>query len=226
VWPYGRIGDTSADFALARRTYFARPNKYEPDWSFDGVDAARLGLGDEVRHAMVAISNRYQTYINGFNSFGGQNGEFYAEQSAQVALALQEALVQDYDGTIRVAPAVPAEWDFDGSVSVRGGTRVEVQTRKGKAVGVGLEVKTTHRMRLRNPWPGKSARVTVAVSGRRVPVVMRGDVLEFAARGGVTYRVDCVGETGPDGYAPIGGVVATSSKRLGAARIGLGRAAQ
>jgi alpha-L-fucosidase 2 len=226
VWPYGRIGDTSADFALARQTYFARPNKYEPDWNFDGVDAARLGLGEEVRHALVAITSRFQTYINGFNSFGGQNGEFYVEQSAQVTLALQEALVQDYDGTIRVALAVPPEWDVDGSVSVRGGTRVEVQTRKGKAVAVGLEVKTAQRIQLRNPWPGKPTRVMVGASGKRMPVVVKGDVLEFAALAGETYRVVCVGNVEPDGYAPIDGDLAMSPKRLGAARIGLGRVAQ
>jgi alpha-L-fucosidase 2 len=223
VWPYDRIGDTSPDFALARQTYFARPNKYQPDWSFDGVDAARLGLGDEVRRALVAITSRYQTYINGFNSFGGQNGEFYAEQSAQVALALQEALVQDYDGTIRIAPAVPADWDFDGSVSVRGGTRVEVQTRKGTAIAVGLEVKSAQQIRLRNPWPGREVWVTVAASGKGLPVVTSGDLIEFAALAGVTYRVDYVGDGGHEGFAPIGGVPAAAPKHLGPVHIGLAR---
>jgi alpha-L-fucosidase 2 len=231
VWPYGRIGDTSADFTLARQTYFARPNKWYPDWSFDGVDAARLGLGDEVRKALVAITGRYQTYINGFNSFSGQNAEFYVEQSAQVALAVQEALVQDYDGTIRIAPAVPTTWDFDGSVSVRGGTRVDVQTRKGTAVAVGLEVKRAQQMRVRNPWPGRVVRVTVAAKGTRVRIAVTGDLIEFAALAGVTYRIDCAGDSGGqdvaghESYASIGGSPATFPKHLGPVHIGLGRLA-
>ncbi len=224
VWPYGRIGDKSPDFELARRTYFARPNKYFPDWSFDGVDAARLGLGDEVQRALVKITGRFQTYVNGFNSFSGQNGEFYVEQSAQVALALQEALVQDYDGTIRIAPAVPSAWDVDGSVTVRGGTRVEVQTEKGRAVTVGLEVKAGGPVKLRNPWPGEEARVVVAASEQQVPVVIRGDVLEFAARAGVTYRVEGAPALREEGFVPVGGDVATSPKYLGKVQIGLERA--
>jgi hypothetical protein len=226
VWPYGRIGDTSPDFALARATYLARPNKHDPDWSFDGVDAARLGLGDDVRQALIAITSRYQNYINGFNSFGRPNGEFYVEQSAQVALALQEALVQDYDGTIRIAPAAPASWDFDGSVSVRGGTRVDVQTRKRIAIAVGLEVKSAQQIQLKNPWPGKTVGVTVATNGTRVPFVAKGDVIEFAARADTTYRIDCDGVTKQEQFEPIGGTPAATPKQLGPVHIGLAQTAQ
>jgi hypothetical protein len=226
VWPYEQIGDRSPLFALARRTYAARPNKYSPDWSFDAVDAARLEMGDEVRKALVTITKRYQGYINGFNEFNGKNGEFYVEQSAMTALALEEALVQDYDGTIRIAPAVPTAWDVDGRVTVRGGTVVDVQVRQGKAVTVGIEAKTAQRLTVRNPWPGQPVRLAEARSGKalRVEPVGADEVLRFRAMAGMVYRLEPAGQEG--GFAPITGSPATAAKVLGPVQIGLGPAAR
>jgi hypothetical protein len=226
VWPYEQIDDASPLFEMERRTYAARPNKYNVDWSFDAVDAARLGMGDEVRTALIAITKRYQGYINGFNDFNGKNGEFYVEQSAMTALALQEALVQDYDGTIRIAPAVPAGWDFDGRVSVRSGTKVDVQVRKGRPVTVGFEIKTAQRLKVRNPWPGEAVRIVDARDGMELRSEASGDgasaVIAFKARAGTVYRMEPVGQV-DGGFAAITGQPADSAKVLGQAQIGLGR---
>jgi hypothetical protein len=228
VWPYEQIDDTSPLFEVARRTYAARPNKHSPDWSFDAVDAARLGMGNEVRTALIAITKRYQGYINGFNDFNGKNGEFYVEQSAMTALALQEALVQDYDGTIRVAPAVPSGWDFDGRVSVQRGTKVIVQVRQGRPVTVGFEVKAAQRLRVRNPWPGQAVRIVNASDGAPVHVEASGKgataVMEFNARAEAIYRMEPTGQVN-GGFAAISGNPADSVKVLGPAQIGLERAA-
>lgn len=222
LWPYARIGDASPEFVLARRTYLSRPNKYNPDWSFDAVDAARLGLGDEVRNALIAITTKYQTYINGFNEFSGRNGEFYVEQSALVALALQEALVQDYDGTIRIAPGVPSTWDFDGSVSVRGETRVDVQVRRGMPVAVGLAVKTAQHIRMKNPWPRQQVRVIDAETGISVSTSKEGGAIEFPVAAGVAYLIQSTSiEKDHHGFAPVEGVRATSIKTLKSVQIGL-----
>ncbi|MEU9385524.1 hypothetical protein AB0D38_33185, partial [Streptomyces sp. NPDC048279] len=71
-------------------------------------------------------------YINGLADLGSSVGtEGCIEQISGVAAALGEALVQDYDGTLRIAPAWPAGWDVSGTVAVRGNTRVSVQVRGG-----------------------------------------------------------------------------------------------
>jgi hypothetical protein len=103
VWPYDLIGDDSPMFELARRTYEHRPYVGVADWSFDPVQAARLGLGDEVRSTLLRVTERSQHSINGFANWDKRYGEFYVEQVGVVADALQEALVQDYDGLIRLA---------------------------------------------------------------------------------------------------------------------------
>lgn len=105
VWPYDLIGDNSALATLAQRTYTSRVNVANPDWSFDAVQAARLGLSSQVASELVSLTEKYQAYPDGLGSWQGGNGsEPYIEQGANVALALNESLVQDYDGLLRMAP--------------------------------------------------------------------------------------------------------------------------
>lgn len=221
VWPYALIGDTSPLFALARRTYFARPNKAGIDWSFDPVQAARLGLASEVRTTLLDLTQANQRYINGLSKWGGDGKEFYIEQVANVALALQEALVQDYDGMIRIAPAVPKEWDFDGTVSVRSGTRVEVQVRQGIPFTVGLEVTQPQSIQLKNPWPGEALRVIDAKAGATVLEFTKDPVVHFQARAGVTYKVERKSAMQDRSFVPIEGKPATTARKLGPVQIGL-----
>jgi alpha-L-fucosidase 2 len=221
VWPYTLIGDTSPLFPLASRTYFARPNKAGIDWSFDPVQAARLQLGAEVRTTLLDITQANQHYINGLAKWGGDGKEFYIEQIANVALALQEAFVQDYDGMIRVAPAIPPGWDFDGSVSVRNRTKVDVQVRQGIPVAIGIEVISSQNIQLKNPWPGQPLRISNAGTGTIVLRHASQTVVQFAAQAGTTYRIDRESDTENHPFAPIAGTPASSARKMGSVQIGL-----
>ncbi len=210
VWPYGLIGDDSPMLDLAKATYATRPYPVHQDWSFDPVQAARLGLRDEVRSTLIALTERYQKYINGFAAWGGPAGEFYIEQEGVVALTLAEALVQDYDGLIRIAPGVPSQWDVDGAVWVRDRTRVEVQVRGGVPVAVVIEAGADSTLRIRNPWPGK----TINLGN----LEQNGTVLTLAARKGESYTLMPSGATAA--VVPITGTPASHPKTLGPAQIG------
>jgi alpha-L-fucosidase 2 len=219
VWPYNQIGDDSPMLALAKSTYFTRPYPVHQDWSFDPVQAARLGLGDEVRSTLIALTERYQNYINGFANWGGPEGEFYVEQEGVVALALAEALVQDYNGMIRIAPATPSQWDFEGSVWVSDRTRVDVQTRGGVPTTVVIEAGATSALHIRNPWPGQP----VEVRDAHGKIVLRnaGSDLELGVRKGEAYllvRSNAAGAPLP--FAPIAGTPAQQMKILGPVQIG------
>ncbi len=189
VWPYGVLGKDSRDFELAKRTYLERPFPTNQDWSFDPIQAARLGLGDEVGATLIKLTGTYQAFVNGLASWGGDSGEFYVEQSAVVAVALQEALVQDYDGTIRIAPAIPPGWDFDGTVFVRGKTQVTVETVQGIPIKVFLEAGKSEKVTVRNPWPGVPIEVTGA--GLHGPLVKNamGPLVSFPAIAGKHYDI-------------------------------------
>jgi len=222
VWPYAVIGDTSPLFALARRTYMHRPFPLSADWSFDPIQAARLELGGQVGSTLVESTRKFQKFVNGLANWGGTSGEFYVEQSGVVADALQEALVQDYDGLIRIAPAVPPGWNFDGSVYVRGKTKVDVQVRGGVPTTVVIESGTDHPVRLRNPWPGHAVDILSGATGATVVHNAAGHVIKFHAAAGVNYLVERHDEAvAKQPFAPISGKPVTRAKRFGPVQIGL-----
>jgi hypothetical protein len=158
--------------------------------------------------------------VNGFAKWGSDSGQFYIEQSGVVADALQEALVQDYDGTIRIAPAIPPGWDFDGSVWVRGRTRVDVQVRDGIPETVVIEAGTASSIDVRNPWPGSAVRVTTRVDGHNNIARQSGGLLTLHAGKGVVYLLEAEGSAAPR-FAPVSGTPANSAKTLGKVSIGL-----
>jgi alpha-L-fucosidase 2 len=224
VWPYNLIGDTSPLFALARRTYYHRPNPVTSDWGPDPIHAARLQLSGEVESTLVAITQKFQRFVNGMAQFEPNSKEFYVEQTGVVADALQEALVQDYDGVIRIAPATPSAWDFDGSVYVRGNTKVDVQTRNGAVFTAVIEAGMTQSLKVRNPWPGKRVDVISGSTGKKVvsSTAEMGSEIEFTTTAGSSYLIKSHDEpTEGDGFAPVSGAPASSPKRLGPVQIGL-----
>ena len=163
VWPYGLIGDSGPETALAQRTYAHRRFVHSADWSFDALQAARLGLASEVASDLVSVTENYQGFVNGLGLLGGgtNNGssEPYIEQSGVATAAINEALVQDYDGLLRIAPAWPSGWDANGTVFIRGGSKVDVALKGGAVVLVILEAGSTGSVNVRNPWPGQAATV-------------------------------------------------------------------
>jgi alpha-L-fucosidase 2 len=218
VWPYGLIGDTSTLVDRARATYATRPYPVHQDWSFDPVQAARLGLAEEVRSTLVALTQHYQSYLNGFANWGGPPGEFYVEQQGVVALALAEALVQDYDGVIRIAPAVPRLWSCEGSVWVRGRNRVDVQVQAGVPTTVAIEAGSTTTLHIRNPWPGQAVE---AIEGES-KVVMKPTstaIFDLPVHAGETYLLKRT-TTEKLPFALLTGRPATQAKKLGPVQIG------
>jgi alpha-L-fucosidase 2 len=163
-----------------------------------------------------------QNFVNGMAKWEPTAKEFYVEQTGVVADALQEALVQDYDGVIRIAPAIPPGWDFEGSVYVRGKTKVDVQMRDGAVTTVVIEAGTDGPLKVRNPWPGKLVNVISGRDGMKVVSGGSGSLIEFEATGGTSYLVESGGESGTkEHFAPVSGTPASSAKKLGPVQIGL-----
>ena len=222
VWPYGIIGDTSPLFAVAVRTYLFRPFKANIDWNFDPIQAARLHLGREVGSTLVKLTEKSQHFVNGMAKWDPSSTEFYVEQTGVVADALEEALAQDYDGTIRIAPAIPPGWDFDGSVFVRGNIKVDVQTRNGVVATAVIEAGDSGPIRFRNPWTNTSVDIVSGKTGTKVLTNLRGPEVDFEATAGVSYLVERHDALpGEEHFAPVSGTPSESARRLGPVQIGL-----
>lgn len=225
LWPYSLIGDTSPLFAIARRTYEHRPNKNAVDWSFDPIQAARLGLGAEVASTLIETTKKFQGFPNGMAKWSVEGEEFYVEQSGIVAAALQEALIQDYDGTIRIAPALPPGWNIDARLPVRANTWVNIQTRNGAVTTAVIESgpgqpKQAQTLKVLNPWPNQAVDILNARTGQPVITMSSVTDLEFPVAAGQSYQLK-PHAAGAPGFVPISGSPAMSAKTLGPAHIGL-----
>lgn len=220
VWPWDQISDQDGSLTqLEDRTYTFRPNIDSNDWSLDAIDAARLDMASEVEADLVRNTERFQKFIGGMASFSSSSNDAYLEQSAGVATAMDEALVQDYDGLLRIAPAWPADWTVSGSVYVRDNDKVDVQVTNGKPVTVVVEAGSTGTIAVRNPWPGSQVRI---VSDGRAGKPSSDATLHVATRKGGTYLIEPVTQpTTSLPFAPVTGTAPTTAKHLGPVQIGL-----
>jgi alpha-L-fucosidase 2 len=233
IWPYNLIGDASPLFELAKRTYAHRLFSQGGGWSLDPIQAARLDLGSEVGAALIRSTENSAHCVSGFTGCGrrgstnsdrssDRNEEFYVEQSGVAADALQEALVQDYDGLIRIAPAIPKGWDFDGSVFVKGKTKIDVQVRGGVATTVIVESGITQLLKFRNPWPGRPVDVMAGNTGTKVVKGAIGPSITFSGAAGVSYVIERHdAPTENQRFGSISGAPTTLAKRLGPVQLGL-----
>jgi alpha-L-fucosidase 2 len=244
VWPYDLIGDTSPLFELGKRSYEHRLTPNTAAWFFDPIQAARLDMKSEVGAALIRSTENSARYINGFTGCGRRRPaagnqaapvdvlndrtmEFYVEQSGVATDGLQEALVQDYDGLLRIAPGVPPGWDFDGSVFVRGKTKVDVQVRDGVPTTVVIESGISQSFKLRNPWPGQAVDIVAGKTGTKVVIGATGSVINFNGIAGTSYLVEKHGSpTANQRFVPISGTPAASARKLGPVQLGLFSAGQ
>ena len=224
VWPHDLVTDDPGSLHdLAVRSYDHRAVTGGNDWSMDAIDAARLGLSSEVAARLVSITEGHQVYVNGLSDQGATVGtEGYIEQVSGVATALDEALVQDYDGTLRIAPAWPAGWDVSGTVAVQGDTKVDVQVQNGTPVTVAIEAGSSRTMTVRSPWPGRSVQVVNGSSNAVVVSATTAGTLSVPVGSGQSYLVEQVDSpTTSLPYAQVSGTPATAAKHLGNVQIGL-----
>jgi hypothetical protein len=221
VWPYNLIGDSGGQSDLAKRTFARRPYPTQPDWSFDPLQAARLGLASDFKSTLSTMVNKYQVYPSGLADWNGGGNTPYLEQIGVTAAAVTEALVQDYDGTLRIAPAWPSGWDADGVVAIQHRGRAFVQIRKGQLVTVAVQAGATGSITVRNPWPGQDVQV-VDGDGNVVLGNQTGNTFTISAQAGTGYviqRTSAPSTSLP--FAEVSGSPATAPKSWSNRTIGV-----
>ena len=81
-----------------------------------------------------------------------------------VSCAINEMLIQSYDGTIRVCPAVPAHWNVRFDLAAAGGFRISAEQKGGKVLFVSLESRLGGRCRILHPWPAEGQPVCLGTT--------------------------------------------------------------
>jgi hypothetical protein len=226
VWPYSLIGDSGPLTALGRRTYTSRSYLNGNDWSFDPLHAARLGLASEVKSTLLAAVRSYQVYPSGLASFTGQQAsEPYIEQSGVLAQTLPEALVQYYDGVLRIAPAWPSDWTGEGTVALPHNSKAHVQLSNGTATTVAITSGAVQQLTVRSPWPGQSVTVVDGQTRATVVAPQTNATFTIPAQAGRSYLVERTGApTNAQPFEALSGTPATAARRYDRATIGLPKA--
>jgi hypothetical protein len=225
VWPYNLIGDTSPLFDLARLTYANRRNTNSNSWTYDPVHAARLGLGTEVATRLNASTARFQVYPNGMAAWNTSNlQEPYDEHAGVTALAINESLVQDYDGILRIAPALPPGWDGEGTVFLQHRSKAHVQVQDGVITTAAIESGSDHDIRVRNPWAEGEVQVVDGRHPSRVIVpATTATTFTLHARRGRSYLVQRPSApTASLAEAPLTGTPATQARHLAGSKAQIG----
>jgi hypothetical protein len=223
VWPYNLIGDTGNQSDLAKRTFTNRGYVTGSTWSYDALQAARLGRGDDIRTAMIANIGKYQVFANGFASWNAQPTTPYLEEQGVIAAAISEGLVQNYDGTLRIAPGWPTGWNADGIVYIQHKGKAYVQIRNGTLVTVAVDAGATGTLTVRNPWPGQNVTV-VDGAGTTVTTTQTSGTFTIPAQAGKAYLIQrASAPTTSLPFAAVSGAPATTPKTLNGRSIGLTR---
>ena len=160
LWPYGITGIGAADFQTALNTFTTRPFQNASSIMPDGPQADRAGLGDVAFTNMKAVLSKNVAYPNGLNNNNGVRFEFMGMHM----ITLNEGLLQSYNDTLRVFPAVPADAGFVGKFTLlaKGGFLVSSEKEGGEIKYVGLKSQYGGPVTLANPWSGQEVRVRKA----------------------------------------------------------------
>jgi hypothetical protein len=228
VWPYDLISDTNATlFALAKRSYASRqfvgatpPTGCGTDWTNDAIHAARLGLASEVATTMTNGVACYQVLPSGFAQLSGSfNQEPYVEQMGVFTTAINEAIAQDFDGLLRLAPALPTAWTVTGTVYMPGHSRVTVQYQSGALAFAVVEAGSTGTINVRNPWGATQATV-IDSAGQQIVTPTTGSTLAISTQQGLSYLIKRSSDATPS-PVEIRGTAATAVKSLNTRTIGV-----
>lgn len=224
LWPWG-VFDASS--SLMQATFRQRVYPQDKDWGMDSTWAARLGLSDEVKRLLLKGIADFQIYPNGFTVHrtgqeAPRNHSFYNEWGGVLSTGLQEALVQSYDGVVKVAPAWPHDWDVSGSVQIEGGHRVSTEVKGGVPTVVGIQAGSHDTLKLQNPWPGQSIRVTDSLG--HTLATTAASTVTFTVSPNTSYTVERTAvPLSSFTYAPLTGQSATTVKTVGNRVLGITR---
>ena len=225
LYPWGVL---DAGSALMQNTFKERVFPETREWNEDPIWAARLGLPDAMQQLLVQGTENLQKYPSGYTMHGVNDDPasvhaMYSEWGGIVAGALQDGLVQDYTGTVRVAAAWPSDWNVSGSVQIPGDTRVSTQVRDGVPEYAGIQAGSNQTLTIANPWPGQAAEVVSgSAPGRTITGPTTAATITLAVTKGASYVLQRAAKpVASMPFAPVTGTPATTAKHLGDRTLGV-----
>ena len=177
IYPYGVTGIGKPDYQTALNNFKTRPYPYPDVWTPDAIYAARLGLGDSVFSGIRLMLKKYQNFPNGFIV----NNDNRFEQIGTTLMGINESMIQSYNDTIRVFPALPSDASFATKFTLlaKGGFLVSSEREAGDIKYVGIKSLYGLPAAIVNPWSGQQVQVRNA-SDNSIISTSSSAVINFA----------------------------------------------
>jgi hypothetical protein len=154
------------------------------NWPAIVAYAARLGMGEAARTWLYDLGVFQHLKPNGTFCFDTPLTDeqrevrwWMPDTGTACTAAVSEMLLQSYEGAIRVAPAVPADWDaeFSGLLAM-GAFEVGATIRGGRTQQISVHSLRGERCRIISPWPAWPA--------HQVQVRLYGEPVEYDVEAG------------------------------------------
>lgn len=135
IWPFKLYGRTQPDYEVALNTFNNRKFKTSNCWSQCAIQAARLGLAEEMP-ALLMHNAAAQDKSVRFPAFWDPGSDYVPDfdNGGVLSMAVQTMLVDNLGDSILVAQALPEGWEADFKLHAYGNTIVRGKAR-GKKVG-------------------------------------------------------------------------------------------
>lgn len=203
IYPLGIINvDHEQDRALIQASIANFTSKGPSAWTgytytWLSCLLARTGDGDR---ALDYLDDYLRGFIfeNGFHVNGDQSGTdlssfhydpFTLEGNFLAMQAVQEMLLQSWNGELRIFPATPSRWQDASFKDLRaeGGYIVSAERRDGHTINIEIKATVDGTLQLRNPFSDAKT------SHWNLPAKSNGEVLEIQMKKGETLRGNIAG---------------------------------
>ncbi len=187
VWPYSVTGISSPDYQTVMNNWKSRPYPWSDIWTPDAVQAARLGMGDTAYTGMQRMLSQYQSYPNGLTN--NTNGIF--EYVGLHLISMNESLLQSYNDTIRVFPALPNDATLVSKFTLlaKGGFLVSSEKEGGEIKYVGVKSLNGKSATFVNPWAGQQMQVR-NVAGGNILLTTSNNIFSFPTSASGIYVIE------------------------------------
>ena len=202
IYPHNLTGLDHPDLQTAINSF--RKKSFDTNiWSVTGIQAARLGLGNDAAAWLGNMIRRNQYRVTGFAYDG--NGK--AESLGLHTTAMHEMLLQSYDDLIRVFPAVPDGFKGAFTLLASGGFLVSSEYENDQVRYIALLSQHGGDAQVKIPWDGNE----VLLNGQRVSC--SDAKLTVSTQKDTSYLIQPVSDEGKHfKTTPLSGTANTGSK--------------
>jgi len=134
IWPFKLFGTTQPEYEIALNTFRDRKFKISNCWSQCAVQAARLGLANEMPDLLMHNANARDPHVR-FPAFWNPGSDYVPDldNGGVLMMGVQTMLLDNLDDKMIILQALPDTWEVDFKLNAPQNTIIRTKA-KGKSI--------------------------------------------------------------------------------------------